>query len=90
MKNEDEVILIMEKSFESNTLEVERIFEKFCKEDRLNNIKGTGLGMAICKQLMELMEGKIEAEVQGDRDKLRFILFFQGIEGIHEKRNMFK
>lgn len=77
IKNEEEVVLIMENPFEGNVLEVNHIFEKFYKKDKLNTTKGSGLGMTICKQLMELMGGKIEAEVKEGR--LRFVLFFQGI-----------
>lgn len=86
LKDEEEVVFIMENSFEGNALKVERIFERFYKEDRLKNAKGTGLGLTICKQLMQLMGGKIKAEVR--EDKLRFILSFCNAKEIHEKRNM--
>jgi two-component system, sensor histidine kinase len=41
---------------------VERIYEKFQQEDHSSSRKfgGTGLGMAITKELIELMEGRIE------------------------------
>lgn len=83
-----DVVLVMENSFEEDSLEVERLFEKFYKKDRLSNAKGSGLGLTICKQLMEFMEGNIHAESQ--EGKLRFILSFRNHEATTEKMNISK
>ncbi len=42
------------------------VFQKFLQEDKSTARKygGTGLGMAICKQLIELMDGNIQVESQ--------------------------
>lgn len=48
---------------------LDRIFDEFSRErnSEKNNIEGTGLGMAIVKRLVDLMEGKIE--VQSEQGK---------------------
>jgi len=45
---------------------VKNLFEKFSQEDAsvTRQYGGTGLGMSICKELLELMDGKITAESQ--------------------------
>ena len=47
----------------------ERIFESFSQEENRgrSNYKGTGLGMAITKQLVDLMGGKIKVESELDK-----------------------
>lgn len=48
---------------------LERIFEPFerVKDSRVNKIQGTGLGMVIAKNIVEMMAGTIEIESQLDR-----------------------
>ena len=41
IENSKEVVLTMENSFEGDDLKVERIFEKFYKEEHLNHTKGS-------------------------------------------------
>lgn len=38
----------------------QKIFESFSREDQARKIEGTGLGMAITRYIVELMEGEIE------------------------------
>ncbi len=54
-----------------------RIFEPFLREDseQVQNIKGTGLGMAITKSIIDLMEGTIELESSpGKGSKFHIVL----------------
>tara|TARA_R110002049_G_scaffold16388_8_gene65343 strand:+ start:688 stop:3516 length:2829 start_codon:yes stop_codon:yes gene_type:complete len=66
-----------------------KIFEKFTQEDRstARNYGGTGLGMNITKQLVELMDGKIDIKSEkGKGTKVTltvpFLLSNQDIEGL--------
>lgn len=62
---EDEFILIEVKN-SGNTLsinELPHIFESFYRGTNINNSKGSGLGLYICKQLMNKMNGDIFAKI---------------------------
>jgi len=45
--------------------DLEKIFEKFYRVDQPEKIEGLGLGLAICKKIVELHNGKIWAESKG-------------------------
>lgn len=60
----------------------EKIFESFSREDneRVNQIMGTGLGMAITKYLVELMGGTIRVEsTQGVGTEFHIVLDFKRV-----------
>ncbi|MGI9133729.1 MAG: sensor histidine kinase, partial [Rhodoferax sp.] len=42
--------------------QVERVFERFYRADKSGAIPGTGLGMSIVKELIELLHGKINID----------------------------
>lgn len=69
----------------------EKIFESFSREDseRVNQIMGTGLGMAITKYLVELMGGTIEVEsTQGVGTEFHIVLDFQRVPDAEEKMKL--
>ena len=45
----------------------EQVFEAYEREKDVSNIQGTGLGMAITKGIIDLMEGSIRVETEKDR-----------------------
>jgi signal transduction histidine kinase len=45
--------------------EIPHLFQKFARLSRDSNIHGTGLGLYLCKQLVEAMEGRIWVESTG-------------------------
>jgi len=47
-------------------LEVQRLFERFYTSDTSRHSQKTGLGLAITKALVEKLDGKINAELDGD------------------------
>lgn len=46
--------------------ELPHIFESFRRGSNAENIRGSGLGLHICRQLMHKMKGEIFAEISGD------------------------
>jgi signal transduction histidine kinase len=52
----------------------ERIFEPFYRGRHERRIKGAGLGLAICRRIVERHEGRIGVAVEGDRNRFFFVL----------------
>lgn len=48
------------------TSDLPHIFESFWRGANSKNIRGSGLGLYICKKLMHKMNGEIFAEISGD------------------------
>ena len=46
--------------------ELPNIFDSFYRGSNSNDVKGSGLGLYICKKLMRKMDGEIFAEMNGD------------------------
>lgn len=66
---------------------LERIFEPFVRGDdtRVNNISGSGLGMAIVKKIVEAMNGRITIKsTEGMGTKVTVDLDFKTVEGTKE------
>lgn len=53
----------------------EELLERFVRGDKSRHTEGSGLGLSIVKSLMELMEGDIRLDVEGDMFKVK--LYFQ-------------
>jgi two-component system phosphate regulon sensor histidine kinase PhoR len=55
--------------------EIERIFERFYKADRSRSSRGTGLGLALAKHIVNAHGGRLQAEsVEGKGSTFRFTL----------------
>ncbi len=52
---------------------IEKLFEPFTREEQDRQVEGTGLGMAIVKNIVEAMNGKIEVESELGRGS-RFVV----------------
>ena len=46
--------------------ELPHIFESFWRGANSENVRGSGLGLYICRRLMHKMNGEIFAEIDGD------------------------
>ena len=67
-KENQKVFVQFENEFlRSSQLDVERIFERFYKADLARTSNSTGLGLAIAKELVEKMNGMINARSEGER-----------------------
>lgn len=51
-------------------MDITQVFDRFYKADRARKEKSTGLGLAIAKEMVERMGGKIEARLVGDIFKI--------------------
>lgn len=74
---------------------VEHIFEPFTRaeDDRVNRIQGTGLGMAITKNVVQMMNGNIEVESElgkGTKFTVTFFLKLQNVktESVEELKGL--
>ena len=52
-----------------------RIFEKFYQGDKSHSVQGNGLGLALVKRIVSIMDGEIHAENLSDTG-CRFIVSF--------------
>lgn len=52
---------------DSAEINIDRLFQRFYKADKARSTSSTGLGLAIAKELVERMNGKIEADIQDNR-----------------------
>ncbi|MGQ3055531.1 MAG: hybrid sensor histidine kinase/response regulator [Roseateles sp.] len=61
------------------------VFERFTQHDgtAARNFGGLGLGLAICKQLVELHGGSIRAASQGENLGATFSVTLPNLEGVH-------
>ncbi len=55
--------------------ELERVFERFYRADKSGTIKGTGLGMSIVKELMDLLGGRVSIVSTAGRGTAVTLLF---------------
>ena len=58
---------------EGNKVEVDKLFDRFYR-DQNSKVSGTGIGLAISKQIVELHKGRIEAIQDGNKIKFIVIL----------------
>jgi protein-histidine pros-kinase len=67
-----------------NELDAERVFEQFYRAGPTNGISGTGVGLAVCRRLMESQGGKISLanhEDGGLEACLTLAAIAEGVEG---------
>ena len=57
----------------ANKIEVDKLFDRFYRDPE-NKVSGTGIGLSISKQIVELHKGKIEAVQEGGKIKFIVIL----------------
>jgi signal transduction histidine kinase len=74
---EDGIVKIVMKNIASYELNfnVNEITERFKRADEARSSEGSGLGLAIAKSIVELHEGKLDIQIDGDLFKvcIRFL-----------------
>lgn len=70
----DKVVLSISNSI-SQSIDVEKIFDKFYRADASRNSDGMGLGLYICRKFMEEMEGNISAVSDEDMLTIKVELY---------------
>lgn len=65
--------------------DLKRIFGKFYRTERSNQKRGLGLGLSICKGIVEVHQGKIWAENRRDKKGTAFNILLPIKAGIHEE-----
>ena len=71
-KNENETIIIFENELEDVNIDTDEIFNEFYTVDMSRTKGNTGLGLAIAKEFVSLLKGRIYAEKE--EDLLRIII----------------
>lgn len=61
-------------SREKLNISPDELMERFTRGDSSRNTEGSGLGLNIANSLLELMDGKLEIEIDGDLFKARVLL----------------
>jgi|GEM_PF-6864554 len=74
IQNDDVVVAIKNKSKSRITIEPERLFHRTVSGDLSRNGKSEGLGLSICKLIMEMQGGKIDVDLYGN--DIEFSLYF--------------
>ena len=65
---EDEVILMVtNEAGEVKEEDLPYLFDRFFMANRVRSGEGTGIGLAVVKKLVELMNGKVKAELHGEQ-----------------------
>lgn len=66
-KNKMVHILVSNDVKNPDDIDVDKVFERFYKADEARSISSSGLGLSIAKELVERMDGSIEARLEGAR-----------------------
>lgn len=66
-KNKMVHILVSNDVKNPDDIDVDKVFERFYKADEARSISSSGLGLSIAKELVERMDGSIEARLEGKR-----------------------
>ena len=73
-KNKYKVEIIFSNDIEDNEVDVNQLFERFYRSPRSNKKEGSGIGLSIAKEIVELHKAKISASIKDN--KIYFDIIF--------------
>ena len=73
-KNKYKVEIIFSNDIEDNEVDVNQLFERFYRSPRSNKKEGSGIGLSIAKEIVELHKAKISASIKDN--KIYFNIIF--------------
>ena len=73
-KNKNKVEIIFSNDIEDNEVDVNQLFERFYRSPRSNKKEGSGIGLSIAKEIVELHKAKISASIKDN--KIYFNIIF--------------
>lgn len=79
-ENENLVITVSDTGIGFNELQIDELFKKFTKMGRLGtaNESSTGIGLYLCKKIIERSRGKLTASSEGKNKGAEFKIVFEG------------
>lgn len=73
-KNKNKVEIIFSNDIEDNEVDVDQLFERFYRSPHSNKKEGSGIGLSIAKEIVELHKAKISASIKDN--KIYFNIIF--------------
>lgn len=73
-KNKNKAEIIFSNDIEDNEVDVDQLFERFYRSPRSNKKEGSGIGLSIAKEIVELHKAKISASIK--ENKIYFNIIF--------------
>ena len=73
-KNKNKVEIIFSNDIEDDEVDVNQLFERFYRSPRSNKKEGSGIGLSIAKEIVELHKAKISASIKDN--KIYFNIIF--------------
>ena len=73
-KNKNKVEIIFSNDIEDDEVDVDQLFERFYRSPRSNKKEGSGIGLSIAKEIVELHKAKISASIKDN--KIYFSIIF--------------
>ena len=73
-KNKNKVEIIFSNDIDDNEVDVDQLFERFYRSPRSNKKEGSGIGLSIAKEIVELHKAKISASIKDN--KIYFSIIF--------------
>ena len=73
-KNKNKVEIIFSNDIEDDEVDVNQLFERFYRSPRSNKKEGSGIGLSIAKEIVELHKAKISASIKDN--KIYFDIIF--------------
>ena len=72
--NKNKVEIIFSNDIEDKEIDVNQLFERFYRSASVNKKEGSGIGLSIAKEIINLHKGKVSASIEDN--KIYFVITF--------------